>query len=204
MAIGRNATTENSLNAAHGFPDSVRSLIDEEQIAARVKELAEEIEQHFEALDGPVTLVPVMTGSMLFTSDLIRHIQRPLRIAPVTVQSYPGTAMQSRGARLQTPVPEALRATNVLIVDDILDSGGTLAMLRRLVQAVEPLSIRACVLLRKSVEHDASAVCEFVGFDIPDKFVVGYGLDHDGLYRNLPFIGAIGDSLAQPEPDATT
>ena len=180
-----------SSNTGNRFPGEIPVLINEEQIAARVGELAAELERDLAPLDGPVTLVPVMTGSMLFVSDLIRNLMHPLRIAPVTVQSYPGEATRSRGARLQTPIPDALRGTHVLIVDDILDSGGTLAMLRRLVQAVEPLSIRACVLLTKSVTHEEAAVCEYSGFDIPDEFVVGYGLDHDGLYRNLPYIGVL-------------
>ena len=183
------------------FSDEIKILIDERRIAERVQELAATLEEALDALDGPVTLVPVMTGSMLFTSDLIRHMNRPMRIAPVTVQSYPGSSTRSRGARLQTPLPDALRGTNVVIVDDILDSGGTLATLRRLIGAVEPASIMACVLLRKNVEHDDSAVCEHAGFDIPDKFVVGYGLDYDGLYRNLPFIGILPGHLVEEEAD---
>ena len=126
------------------FSDEIKILIDEGRIAERVQELAAALEEALDALDGPVTLVPVMTGSMLFTSDLIRHMNRPMRIAPVTVQSYPGSSTRSRGARLQTPLPDALRGTNVVIVDDILDSGGTLATLRRLIGAVEPASITAC------------------------------------------------------------
>lgn len=185
------------------FPGEIKVLIDQQQIAERVRILAERLEKDLDQLAGPVTLVPVMTGSMLFTSDLIRHMQRPVRIAPVTVQSYPGASTRSRGARLQTPIPDALRGTHVVIIDDILDSGGTLAVLRRLVQAVEPLSVRACVLLRKNVEHDVSAICEYTGFDIPDEFVVGYGLDHDGLYRNLRFIGVLPMGMLPEEGPET-
>ena len=180
-------------------PDGIRILIDEQRIAERVERLAGELERDLEELRGSVTLVPVMTGSMLFASDLIRHLKRPVRIAPVTVQSYPGSSTRSRGARLQTPIPDALKDTHVVIIDDILDSGGTLAILRRLMKAVEPASVRACVLLRKNVEHDISAICEYTGFDIPDRFVVGYGLDYDGLYRNLPFIGILPDHLIGAE-----
>jgi hypoxanthine phosphoribosyltransferase len=186
----------------NAFHEEIKVLIDADRIAERVRELADRLEDDLDRLSGPVTLVPVMTGSMLFTSDLIRHLQRPVRIAPVTVQSYPGSATQSRGARLQTPIPEALRGTHVVLIDDILDSGGTLAVLRRLMKAVEPASVRACVLLRKNVEHDVSAICEYTGFDIPDKFVVGYGLDYDGLYRNLPFIGTLPGHLVGKEEEA--
>lgn len=192
MGLGqRTIRTMASSSTGNSFPGEIPVLIDEKRIAVRVRELASELEEYLATLDGPVTLVPVMTGSMLFVSDLIRNLMHPLRIEPVTVQSYPGEATRSRGARLQTPIPDALRDTHVLIVDDILDSGGTMAILRRLVQAVEPLSIRACVLLRKNVVHEEAAVCEYTGFDIPDEFVVGYGLDHDGLYRNLPYIGVL-------------
>lgn len=166
-------------------------LIDEARIAARVAQLASQIERDLGPLEGEITLVPIMTGSMLFVSDLIRRLKLPLRIAPVTVQSYPGTATTSRGAHLQTPIPEVLRDSHVVLVDDILDSGGTLSMLRRLVEAVEPRSIRACVLLDKQVERSHEVGCEYAGFEIADEFVVGYGLDHDGLYRNLPYIGTL-------------
>ena len=184
-----NDDTEKKQNTVeHG---NITVLIDEDRIARRVAELATRIESDLAALEGEITLVPIMTGSMLFVSDLIRRLKLPLRIAPVTVQSYPGTATTSRGAHLQTPIPEVLRDSHVVLVDDILDSGGTLSMLRRLVEAVEPRSIRACVLLDKQVERSHEVGCEYAGFEIADEFVVGYGLDHDGLYRNLPYIGTL-------------
>ena len=166
-------------------------LIDRERIAQRVSELALELEEELGSQEGDVILVPVMTGSMLFVADLIRQLRIPIRIEPVTVQSYPGNATHSRGARLQTPVPEVLRDKHVLIVDDILDSGGTMSVLRKLIGAVEPRSIRSCVLLSKMVPRDHAVECEYSGFDIPDEFVVGYGLDYDGLHRNLPYIGVL-------------
>ena len=177
----------------HARHEDIPVLIDAEQIASRVSQLASQLEVDLRNLEGEVTLVPVMTGSMLFVSDLIRELKIPLRIEPVTVQSYPGTATHSRGARLQTPIPEVLRNTHVVIIDDILDSGGTLSVLRKLVSAVEPQSVRACVLLRKSVTRSHDVECEYSGFDIPDEFVVGYGLDYDGFHRNLPYIGSLKD-----------
>ena len=178
-------------SAINQHPEDIPVLIDADRIAQRVSELATELERDLGALDAEVTLVPVMTGSMLFVSDLIRQLRIPMRIEPVTVQSYPGTATHSRGARLQTPIPEVLRGTHVVIVDDILDSGGTLNILRKLVSAVEPRSVRACVLLNKSVTRSHEVDCEYSGFEIPDKFVVGYGLDYDGFHRNLPYIGSL-------------
>lgn len=177
----------------HARHEDIPVLIGAGKIAARVSELAEELERNLAELEGEVTLVPVMTGSMLFVSDLIRELKIPMRIEPVTVQSYPGTATRSRGARLQTPIPEVLRNTHVVIVDDILDSGGTLSVLRKLLGAVEPRSVRACVLLKKSVTRSHDVECEHFGFEIPDEFVVGYGLDYDGFHRNLPYIGSLKD-----------
>ena len=142
-------------------------LIDRDRIAQRVAELALELEKELGSHDGDVTLVPVMTGSMLFVADLIRQLRIPVRIEPVTVQSYPGTATHSRGARLQTPVPEVLRDKHVLIVDDILDSGGTMSVLRKLIGAVEPRSIRSCVLLNKMVTRSHEVECEYSGFSPP-------------------------------------
>ena len=108
-------------SAINQHPEDIPVLIDADRIAQRVSELATELERDLGTLDAEVTLVPVMTGSMLFVSDLIRQLRIPMRIEPVTVQSYPGTATHSRGARLQTPIPEVLRGTHVVIVDDIFE-----------------------------------------------------------------------------------
>ena len=109
----------------------------------------------------------------------------------MTVKSYPGTATTSQGVELIGPLVGELQDRHVLIVDDILDSGGTLRFLRRELAKQKPASLRACVLLRKKREEAMTTPCEYVGFDIPDVFVVGYGLDYNNYYRNLPDIGTL-------------
>lgn len=177
-------------------------LIGRDRIAERVGELGRQITMDYapERLATPVggdpqiVLVPVLTGAMVFVADLIRHIPIKLSIRPVTISSYPGTATSTQGASIQGAVPTDLAGKHVLLVDDILDSGKTLGLLRRLIAAQNPASVRLAVLLRKDeasgrrLEH---VDVEYVGFDIPDEFVVGYGLDFDGFYRNLPDIGVM-------------
>lgn len=140
-----------------------------------------------------LVLVPILTGSLVFTADLIRHIPLQMSIRPVTISSYPGTATASQGANIQGAVPTDLGGAHVLIVDDILDSGRTLGLLRRVIEAQRPASLRLAVLLRKrkSAGRDEHVECEYVGFDIEDEFVIGYGLDYDGYFRNLPDIGVL-------------
>jgi hypoxanthine phosphoribosyltransferase len=120
----------------------------------------------------------------------------PLRLSlgVVAVSSYPGAATQSQGAGIRGDVPTDLRGKHVLIIDDILDSGRTLGLVRRLIEAQRPRSLRICVLLRKPASARKEEVrVEYVGFDIPEAFVVGYGLDFNGFYRNLPEIGVLRD-----------
>jgi len=147
-----------------------RVLVSAEQIAARVPVLAHEIAAALGPSPRDPVLLAVMTGALIFAADLIRHLPVPLRIALATVTSYPGTATSSQGARLKGELPPDLAGRDVLLVDDILDSGRT---------------------LRKHAARSLPIVCEHVGFDIPDEFVVGYGLDYDGYYRNLPAVHAM-------------
>jgi len=139
-------------------------------------------------------LVPILTGSLVFTADLIRHIPVKMSIRPVVITSYPGTATTSQGANIQSAVPTDLCGAHVILVDDILDSGRTLGLLKRVVQAQRPASVRLAVLLRKNKPggRDEQVDVEYAGFDIEDEFVIGYGLDYDGYFRNLPDIGVMG------------
>jgi hypoxanthine phosphoribosyltransferase len=119
-----------------------------------------------------------------------------MSIRPVVVSSYPGTATSSQGANIHGAVPTDLQGAHVVIVDDILDSGRTLGLLRRVIAAQNPASLRIAVLLRKSKRdgRDEDVDVEYAGFDIEDEFVIGYGLDYDGYFRNLPDIGVMGES----------
>lgn len=146
---------------------------------------------HLVEAGDEIVLVPILVGSMIFVADLIRHLPQKIRISVVTVSSYPGTATRSQGVRIEGSLPDDLAAKHVLIVDDILDSGRTISRIRAELEARGPRSLRACVLLRKRVPAALAVECEYVGFDIPDEFVVGYGLDYDNYYRNLPEIGVL-------------
>jgi hypoxanthine phosphoribosyltransferase len=178
------------------FREIERVLIDEARIAARVREMGSQIAADLQA-DAQRTgrdeiiLIPILTGSIVFVADLIRQMPLKLRLGVVAVSSYPGRSMQSKGAAIRGEIPPDLAGKHVLIVDDILDSGRTLGLVRRLVAEQKPASLRIAVLLRKQVDRAEEVEVEYAGFEIPDAFVVGYGLDFDGYYRNYPQIAAL-------------
>ena len=167
-----------------------RVLIGREQIAARVGELARQIATDYrrtEATDSPeVTVLAVLTGSLIFLADLIRCMPMMLRIRLIAVSSYPGTATTSQGVKLIGELPHDLAGRHVLVIDDILDSGNTIRFVRQQLAPRRPASLRTCMLLRKQRPSAMAEPADYIGFEIPDEFVVGYGLDYDGFYRNLP------------------
>jgi hypoxanthine phosphoribosyltransferase len=172
---------------AEVYPDIARVLLSRDQISDRVGRLSRRIARRYEG--GELTIVAVLTGSLVFLADLIRELSLPVRVSLVAIRSYPGDATRSQGPRLVLPVDGDLAARNVLLLDDILDGGETLALLARTVEAMSPASLASCVLLYKDRPDRPDRVRpEYVGFDIPDEFVVGYGLDFDDRYRNLPDI----------------
>ena len=143
-----------------------------------------------------VVLVSVLTGSIVFVADLIRQLPLKLSLGLVAVSSYPGTSMESKGAMMRSELPRDLAGKHVLVVDDILDSGQTLDVLGKLIWEQKPASLRMCVLLRKPGKAKVAVKVQYVGFDIPDEFVVGYGLDYDGFYRNYPEIATLRPEIA--------
>jgi hypoxanthine phosphoribosyltransferase len=170
--------------------DIDRILIPRERIAARVRELAGHITADFMAADGSpeITIVPILTGAMIFCADLIREIPITLRIGLITVSSYPGRTVSSQGAQVIARQLEDVRGRNVLLLDDILDTGNTLRLVAPLLKEMGAAAVRTCVLLRKDRPSARSFAADYVGFEIPDEFVVGYGLDFNNNYRNLPEI----------------
>ncbi len=165
-------------------------LIDEESIARRVRELGAQLSIDCSDGEGIVLLV-VLSGAVVFAADLMRAISVRLAISMVGVASY-GSSVTSKGAILTSNLPKNLQGKHVIIVDEVLDSGGTLRLLREELEKVGVASLRACVLLRKQREQALSTKCELIGFDIPDVFVVGYGLDFNEEFRNIPFVGVLG------------
>lgn len=179
--------------------DIERILIPGPEIARRVRELAEEITRDHAPPrlpgDAKVTIVPILTGAMVFAADLIRSIPLAMKINLVTVSSYPGQSVRSQGPSLMARQLADIRGRHVLLVDDILDSGRTLARVVPILQELGADTVRTAVLLKKELPRPPEREADYVGFTIPDAFVVGYGLDYDDLYRNLPDIVVLKDHV---------
>jgi hypoxanthine phosphoribosyltransferase len=169
-------------------------LVNADAIATRVRELAEAICRDHPTGDESsrgLVIVPVLTGAFMFLADLVRHLPQRMRIEVVTVSSYPGASTASKGAALVGVLPKDLEGCDVLVLDDILDSGQTLGLLQDEIALRGPRSVKTCVLLRKSCPRVREVEVDYCGFDIPDAFVVGYGLDFDGYFRNLPYVAIL-------------
>ena len=171
--------------------DIDRVLISQYQIAGRVKEMADQITADH-AGGGPdapeVTIVPILTGAMIFCCDLIRQLPIKMRIGLMTVSSYRGAVVTSQGSQVVGSQLGDLRDRHVVLVDDILDSGGTIRLVVPMLKAQGAASVKVCVLLKKDRPAARDVYADYVGFEIPDEFVVGYGLDYNNYYRNLPDI----------------
>tara|TARA_B100000959_G_C14943485_1_gene608871 strand:+ start:1158 stop:1691 length:534 start_codon:yes stop_codon:yes gene_type:complete len=161
-------------------------------ISDRVRAIGEAITSNLNNVDDEqeIVLVAVMTGSLIFVADLMRHLPMKIRIQLMTASSYIGKSTKSNNDPIIGKLPD-VKGRHVLLVDDILDSGKTLTRIRQELEDMQPKSIQSCVLLRKKIDSAMDVPCEYVGFEIEDEFVVGYGLDHDGYYRNFPDIGVI-------------
>jgi hypoxanthine phosphoribosyltransferase len=182
-------------------------LVSEEEIAAKVTELGRRITADY---DGrPVTLVSVLKGSLPFMADLMRAVDLPLRIDLMEVSSYGGASTESSGlVRILKDLSASIEGEDVLIVEDIIDTGLTLNYLIRYLRGKNPKSLRICTLLDKPARRLVDISVDYIGFTIPDQFVVGYGLDYGETYRNLRFVGVLrpevyspGDEDASDEPD---
>ncbi|MDD6058054.1 MAG: hypoxanthine phosphoribosyltransferase [Clostridiales bacterium] len=161
----------------------------EEQIEARIKELGEEISAAYG--DEPVCLICILKGSVFFTCELAKRITSPVAIEFMSVSSY-GAEMSSSGVvRILHDLDASIEGRNVLLIEDIIDSGRTLSYLLENLKTRNPKSIKLCTLLDKPDRRVVDVPVDYVGFVIPDEFVVGYGLDYDQYYRNLPYIGFV-------------
>jgi hypoxanthine phosphoribosyltransferase len=171
--------------------DTLDLHIPREQIAARVGELAAQIDADYAAVDQLV-LIGVLKGSFIFLADLARCLTIPHRVEFIAVSSYGDRESTDSGAvRLLMDVRHDIAGCHVLVVEDIVDTGCTLAYLMRLLGARGPASLRACTLLRKPERREVDVSVAYLGFDIPDMWVVGYGLDYAERYRTLPDICSV-------------
>jgi len=172
--------------------DIARVLIHKETIAARVAEMARQITADHSVPGNPsmseITIVPILTGGMIFCGDLIRHIPIQMKIGLLTVSSYPGSALRTQGSQLLGQQLGDISGRHVLLLDDILDSGGTIQLVVPILKQLGAATVKTAVLLRKDRPVAKEVKADYVGFEIPDEFVVGYGLDYNDYYRNLPDI----------------
>lgn len=164
----------------------LRVLISEEQIAARVRELGAQIRADYG--EGCITCVGVLKGSFLFMADLVRAIGGEVRCEFLGVSSYHGGTRSTGVVRISEDLRHPIEGQQVLVVEDIIDTGLTLDYLLRTLEVRKPRSMKTCCLLDKPVHREVELSADYVGFTIPDEFVVGYGLDLGELYRNLPHI----------------
>jgi hypoxanthine phosphoribosyltransferase len=179
--------------------DIERILIPREQIARRVRELATQFVADF-GQRSELTIVPILTGAMIFCGDLIREIPIAMKIGLMTVSSYPGRSVLSQGASVIQRQLGNVEGRHVLVIDDILDSGNTMNLVLPALRELGAWSVRSCVLLRKDRPAAKAVSVDYVGFEIPDEFVVGYGLDYNDYYRNLPDIVTLKRSVLEDKP----
>jgi len=168
-------------------------LIDEARLQARVDELARQIRREY-GPGVPVHLVAVLKGAFVFLADLMRRLEGPVSCDFIAVSSYGSGTSSSGEVRLTKDLDRSLEGRDVIIVEDIVDTGLTLSYLQEILRAREPRSLRTACLLSKPSRRKVEVKVEYIGFTIDDRFVVGYGLDFDETYRNVPYIGVIPGS----------
>jgi hypoxanthine phosphoribosyltransferase len=173
--------------------DGVKVLISEERLQARIEELAAAITADYK--DTHPVLVCVLKGAVFFIADLVRRLPFDLEIEFMAVSSYGGATDSSGVVRILKDLDTDIDGRHVLIVEDIIDSGLTLQYLTRSLKARNPASLEVVTLLSKPARRVAELECRYTGFEIPDEFVVGYGLDYAEKYRNMPYLGVVDEPL---------
>jgi hypoxanthine phosphoribosyltransferase len=166
-----------------------RIVYDANTIAGRTRELGAEITNYYS--DGDVVVLGLLKGSFIFLSDLVREIRRPLHVDFLVASSYGNETVSSGTVRLLYDPETVLEGKHILLVEDIIDSGRTLSRLYKLLSARKPRSLEICALLHKHIATELEVPARFVGFDAPNEFLVGYGLDHAENFRHIPFIASL-------------
>lgn len=173
--------------------DMQEILFSAERLRTRVSELAAEINRDY-AGKAPI-IVGILRGSVMFMADLVREINLPVTLEFMSVSSYGAGTSSSGQVKIRLDLDTDICGRDVILVEDILDSGNTLSRLVRTLKERDPASLKICVLLDKPARHEQDIAADYLGFSIPDAFVVGYGLDFDQRYRNLPYIGILKPSV---------
>ena len=168
-------------------------LVTEDELAARIAELGAEISRDY--ADRNVLLVGVLKGAVFFLSDLMRHLEIPCEVDFMAVASYGSSTDSSGVVRILKDLDLPIQDRHVVIVEDIVDSGLTLSYLLRTMRAREPASLEVCALLTKPERRKSNVDIRYVGFEIPNRFVIGYGLDFGERYRNLPYVAVLSEDL---------
>ncbi|NLL71906.1 MAG: hypoxanthine phosphoribosyltransferase [Clostridiales bacterium] len=167
--------------------DNIRVLISEEEVTERINELAEQISKDYEG--KCVHLICILKGSVFFHCELAKRITIPVTMDFMSVSSYGDEFVSSGRVKIVKDLDESIQGKDVLIIEDIIDSGRTLAYLTELLGSRAPASLNICTLLDKPERRVTDVEVKYVGFEIPDEFVLGYGLDYQQRYRNLPYVG---------------
>ena len=168
-------------------------LLTRQQILEKTAELGRKITEDYR--DKNPLLICILKGGLMFLADLMRHIQLPLEIDFMAVSSYGDSTESSGVVRILMDLERNIQGRHVLIVEDIIDTGRTLNYIMENLRTRGPASVKVCTLLNKPARRELDIPVDYVGFDIPDEFVVGYGLDYGEIYRNLPFLGVLKPEL---------
>jgi hypoxanthine phosphoribosyltransferase len=173
-------------------PEIGEILVQQDDLQHRVRELAEEISRDYEGRH--LFLVGVLKGAVFFLSDLMRHVGVPCEVDFMAVSSYGSSTDSSGVVRILKDLDAPIEGRDVLIVEDIVDSGLTLSYLLRTLKARDPASLEVCALLTKPERRKVDLPIKYVGFEIPNRFAIGYGLDHAERFRNLPFVAVLQET----------
>ncbi|WP_336954616.1 MULTISPECIES: hypoxanthine phosphoribosyltransferase [unclassified Acinetobacter] len=170
----------------------MKVMISAEEIHAKVQELGKKIDAHYANSEKELVLIGLLRGSVIFMADLCRAISKTHELDFMTVSSYGGSTTSSRDVRILKDLDGEIRGKDILVVEDIIDSGNTLSKVLEILSTRHPNSIELCTLVSKPSRREIDLDVKFLGFEVEDKFIVGYGLDYDQKYRHIPFIGEIG------------
>ncbi len=184
-------------NSAHNpLEDIDKILVDETAIKKRIQELGAQITQTYQGRE--LAVIAIINGAIIFVADLIRELGLPIQLDCVRISSYRDEVIPIQAPEIIDKIRLDLKGLDVLVIDDILDSGSTLFRVVEILKAMNPASLKTCVLLDKNTTRTVDFEADFVGFQIPDEFVVGYGLDFAERYRQLPCIGVLRPELQNP------